>query len=332
LHTESPEYSLSSLCELFGVSRQAFYQRKELDFESEQFKICILEYVLEIRKDAPKMGCQKLLIKCKEYFGEAFYLGRDAFYDLLNENKLMVRIRRRHTRTTDSNHNFHRYPNLIKNFVPSGPNMLWVADITYIPLSVKFCYLSLVTDAYSHKIVGWVLAPSLAYHYTEKALQKAIDKAHSNLEGMIHHSDRGLQYAYPSYITLLEHNGIRPSMTENGDPLENAVAERVNGILKQEWLNAYDFDTIEDVRPVLEKIIDYYNANRPHSSVDWLTPEEAHQRNGILKKHWKNKCYNKFVPVKEFANFEPLRRREILSKPFSLERFQMDYKNMGHIM
>lgn len=294
---------MESLCKLFGVSRQAFYQRKDLDFESEQFKTCVLEYVHEIRKDAPRVGCQKLFPMCKGYFGEDFNLGRDAFYHLLSENRLMVRIRRRHTKTTDSNHNFHLYPNLIKGFTPPGPNRLWVSDITYIPLSVKFCFLSLVTDAYSHKIMGWVLAPTLAFRYTEEALQMAIDNAHSNLEGMIHHSDRGFQYAYPSYISLLESKGVQASMTENGDPLENAIAERVNGILKQEWLNAYNFETIDDVRTVLERIIDYYNAKRPHASINMLTPEVAHQKCGTLLKRWKNYYSKKVAQVKQNTNF-----------------------------
>jgi transposase InsO family protein len=240
---------------------------------------------------------------CKGYFGEDFKLGRDAFYNLLSESRLMVRIRRRHTNTTDSNHNFHLYPNLIKGFTPSGPNKLWVSDITYIPLAVKFCYLSLVTDAYSHKIMGWVLAPTLAYRYTEEALRMAIDNANSNLEGMIHHSDRGFQYAYPSYISLLESNGIKPSMTEKGDPLENAIAERVNGILKQEWLNAYNFETIDDVRTVLEKIIYYYNNKRPHASIDMLTPEAAYKMSGTLLKRWKNYYSKKVVQVKQNTNF-----------------------------
>lgn len=291
------------MCELFGVSRQAFYQRKEFDFESEQFVSCVLEYVREIRKDAPRMGCQKLFVKCGCFFNEEFQFGRDAFYHLLQESGLMLRIHHRHTRTTDSYHNFRLYPNLIRGFVPTAPNQLWVTDITYIVLSVKFCYLSLVTDAYSRKIVAWVLAPTLEYRYTQQALQNAINSADTNLEGLIHHSDRGVQYAYDAYINLLKSNGIRISMTENGDPLENAMAERVNGILKQEWLNQYIFLTIEDVRPVLEKIIEYYNNQRPHASIDMLTPEQAHQKSGTLKKHWKNKYAKKLESTALNTNF-----------------------------
>jgi len=292
------------LCELFGVSRQAFYQRKEFDFESEQFVLCILEYVREIRKDAPRMGCEKLFFKCECFFREDFQFGRDAFYDLLRESGLMLRIRRRHTRTTDSYHNYYLYPNLIRDFVPTAPNQLWVTDITYIVLEVKFCYLSLVTDAYSRKIIAWVLAPTLEYKYTQEALQIAINNANTNLEGLIHHSDRGVQYAYDAYINLLKSNGIRISMTEHGDPLENALAERVNGILKQEWLNQYDFQTIDDVRPVLEKIIEYYNNERPHSSINMMTPEQAHHTSGVLKKHWKNKYAKKLESKELNTNFD----------------------------
>jgi putative transposase len=303
LHTAKPEYKLVPLCKLFGVSRQAFYQRKDFDFESGQFKCCILEYVREIRKEAPRSGCQKLYVMCRNFFGEDFRLGRDAFYHLLHDSGLMIRIRHRHTRTTNSFHNYRLYPNLIRGYIPTTPNQLWVSDITYIPLSVRFCFLSLVTDAYTHEIIGWVLAPTLEYKYTQQALQNAINYADADLNGLIHHSDRGVQYAYDLYINLLTSNGIKISMTENGDPLENAIAERVNGILKQEWLNQYSFQTINDVRPVVEKIIEYYNTQRPHASINMMTPREARQKSGALKKHWKNKYPKKLELAELNANF-----------------------------
>ena len=149
---------------------------------------------------------------CKDFFGEDFRLGRDAFYRLLHDSGLMIRIRHRHTRTTNSYHNYRLYPNLIRGYIPTAPNQLWVSDITYIPLSVRFCFLSLVTDAYTREIVGWVLAPTLEYKYTQQALENAIDYVDTDLDGLIHHSDRGVQYAYDLYTNLLVSNRIKISM------------------------------------------------------------------------------------------------------------------------
>jgi transposase InsO family protein len=250
----------------------------------------ILQYVKEIRSEAPRIGCEKLFVMCKAYFGELFRMGRDAFYRILQESGLMLRIRKRRTRTTDSSHGYCCYRNLIRGFVPERSNQLWVSDITYIRTLTGFCYLSLVTDAYSHKIVGWTLAPKMEYHYTQEALQMAIDGTKKPLKGLIHHSDRGFQYAYTFYTDLLHENGMRISMTENGDPLENAVAERVNGILKQEWLHFHSFKNIEHARSILEPAIAFYNTRRPHASINFLTPEQAENQEGVLRNRWKKKA------------------------------------------
>jgi transposase InsO family protein len=202
-------------------------------------------------------------------------------------------LKKRKTRTTDSSHGYARYPNLIRGFLPEEINQLWVSDITYIWTAAGFCFLSLVTDAYSHKIVGWRLAPTLAYGHTEEALLMAIGNAKSPLEGLIHHSDRGVQYAYPHYTDVLRKEGIRISMTENGDPLENAVAERINGILKQEWLHGHDFGNEAEVLAVLEPAIEFYNTRRPHASIDYLTPEQAESKRGVLINRWKKKTAKK---------------------------------------
>ena len=254
----------------------------------------IVEYVKELRKDHPMLGCEKLYVMCKTYFGTLFDIGRDAFYRILRENKLMLRLRRRkHCRTTDSEHPYPLYPNLIRDYKPVCTDRLWVCDITYIWTSEGFCFLSLVTDAYSHQIIGYKLAPSLAYHYTEEALDMALSQAGEELDKLIHHSDRGFQYAYYKYVNKLNKRQIKISMTENGDPLENAVAERVNGILKQEWLHHHQFKDIEDVRRILDPAIAFYNHHRPHASIDMLTPVQARECSGELKKRWKNKTYKK---------------------------------------
>jgi putative transposase len=249
---------------------------------------------------------------------DSFTLGRDAFYDFLRDNHLMLRRYRRRTRTTDSNHLLHKYPNIIRGIVLMAPNQLWVSDITYIPLMERFCFLSLVTDAYSHKIVGWELAPTLAYKHTEDAMRAAIKNAQCDLHGLIHHSDRGFQYAYPSYIALLNDEGIQPSMTENGDPLENAIAERANGILKQEWLNDYQFKSIDEVRTLLEWVIPYYNSQRAHSSIDWHTPDEASQMKGQLKRRWKNYYRKKVDPIKSNEYVAAPLKTDIKTNQFSM--------------
>lgn len=217
--------------------------------------------------------------------------GRDAFIELLRQNELMVKIRRRkHYKTTDSNHHYRKYPNLIRDVEPSRPNEIWVSDITYIETEEGVCYLSLITDAYSHKIVGWAVGPTLETLYPLEALRMAlsgIDK--DSARGLIHHSDRGCQYCSDAYVTELKRWGMLISMTQSGDPLENAVAERANGILKSEWLNKMTIATREDCKRQLERIITFYNTERPHMSIGWQTPAVAHEQIGIQLRCWKNR-------------------------------------------
>lgn len=206
----------------------------------------------------------------------------------------MHRIRRRKTRTTTTDAYAPFYPNLVKGIVPTSANQVWVSDITYIWTRKGFCYLFLITDLYSHRIMGWVLSSSLKYKNAETALEQAIKTAGCPLCGLIHHSDRGVQYTYYGYMDLLKEHGIQASRTEHGDPLENAVAERVNGILKQEWLSMYRFANEDEVRKVLVPAIEFYNQERPHASNNWLTPEQAYHQKGVLPKRWKN-----YYPSKE---------------------------------
>ena len=216
--------------------------------------------------------------------------GRDAFIEILRKNGLMVHIRRRKRyKTTDSNHHYRKYPNLIKDVVPHRPNEIWVSDITYIETEEGVCYLSLITDAYSHKIVGWALGPTLETIYPLEALRIALatideETAHR----LIHHSDRGCQYCSDAYVSELKSHGISISMTQSGDPLENAIAERANGILKGEWLYKMTIPTRADCKVELTRIIDFYNTQRPHMSIGWQTPEQAHSQHGEQQRCWKN--------------------------------------------
>lgn len=242
------------------------------------------------------MGYLKLYEKCKWFFEAEFTLGRDSFYHLLRERGLMLKLKKRKVRTTDSMHGFFRYKNLTIHFIPTAPCQLWVADITYIRLENGFCYLSLVTDAYSRKIVGWVLSDSLKYIHTQKALEMAIGETKSenrSLAGLIHHSDRGVQYAYPDYTDLLCFHRCRISMTQTGDPLENALAERMNGILKQEWLDASDFTSIAQAQIIVQKAIRLYNTQRPHAALGMKTPQMVHAKEEYKKEEYQIPYYEK---------------------------------------
>jgi transposase InsO family protein len=216
--------------------------------------------------------------------------GRDTFIEILRQNDLMVRMRRRrHYRTTNSEHNYRKYPNLVKGVVPSRPNQIWVADITYVETDEGVCYLSLLTDSYSHKIVGWALGPTLETRYPLEALRMAIATVPpGQTHALIHHSDRGSQYCSYEYVDDLKKHYIGISMTQSGDPLENAVAERANGILKTEWLYKMTFPTRKKCREELERIISFYNEKRPHMSIGMQTPDEAHGQEGPQKRCWKN--------------------------------------------
>jgi len=213
-------------------------------------------------------------------------MGRDALFDLLREHQLLIRKRKAKVQTTFSKHGYQKYPNLIRQYEPLAPNLLWVSDITYICLQQGFAYLSLITDAYSRKIVGFYLSPTLEAIGSIHALKMAL-KSCADCTNLIHHSDRGIQYCSHAYVDLLKDQHIQISMTENGDPLENAIAERVNGILKEELLQQQYAD-LKTARQQVAKAITVYNTLRPHSSCQMLTPHMAHQQTGPLKKHWKN--------------------------------------------
>jgi transposase InsO family protein len=287
---------------VFGVSRQAYYQCDDSFYERETIKGLLPERVDELRRDMPRLGCVKLYEICKKDFGEPIMMGRDAFISLLRESGRMLRIKKRRiARTTDSTHPYRKYPDLAKGYRPDAPCRLWASDITYIVLESGFCCLSLITDVYSRKIVGWEPADSLKYIHTGNALRAALRQAvkeRFNVEGMIHHSDRGVQYAYPGYTDLLASCHCRISMTQSGDPRDNAVAERVNGILKTEWLNAYDFTSLKEAKEVVTKVIGLYNGQRPHMSIGYQVPDQVHQISqhpGAGDLPVKEKC-SSFVP------------------------------------
>jgi putative transposase len=234
------------------------------------------------------MGTRKLHLKIAPLLeAHGIQIGRDHLFDLLQRHKLLIRRRKRKAITTDSRHWMRKYNNLTIDLRCERPEQLWVSDITYIRMSNQWGYLSLITDAYSRKIMGYSLRMDLSTKGCIDALQMALASRLYLKRALIHHSDRGSQYCSGDYVRLLKENDIAISMTENGDPYENALAERVNGILKTEF-NLYSSSVgFEQTCELVKDSITAYNEHRPHSSCDMLTPAQAHLRQGILKKRWK---------------------------------------------
>lgn len=284
---------------LFGKTRHAFYDKKWYLQEKAQHEHIILEMVAEIRREIPGIGTPKLYHLLKAPLrAMQIKTGRDALHRLLLDQGLTVIRKKRYCKTTDSNHWMKKYPNLIRKIKVQRPEQIWVADITYLIVGQDFNFLSLITDAYSKLIVGYCLYPTLEAEGVLNALRMALKKK-TGMEGLIHHSDRGTQYCCGDYVELLKGNRIQISMTEKGDPYENAIAERVNGILKGEFRLNADFKTRDDALLSVEKSIYTYNYKRPHMSCNNLTPFEAHCQSGELKKLWKPKPpFNQLKEVK----------------------------------
>lgn len=214
-------------------------------------------------------------------------MGRDALFDVLASNGLLVKRRKRRVFTTQSFHWLRKYSNLIRDYNPEEPNRIWVSDITYWKIGSGFIYISFITDAYSHKIVGYHVADTLEAIETLKALRMALSTLRRTPIGLIHHSDRGIQYCSSNYVNLLLQHKIRISMTESSDPLENPIAERVNGIIKNEYLDCYQVESLPEARELLDQVIILYNDERPHMSIGNLTPVKVHNGSHIPENLWK---------------------------------------------
>ena len=243
-----------------------------------------------IREDLPRLGVRKLLILLQK---DGHDISRDRLFNLLRDSGMLVKRHRSRTVTTNSRHWMKKWPNLIREVEPSRPDEVWVSDITYIEVmrgsTKNFLYLSLVTDAFTHEIVGYALHDSLDTTGPLRALNMALSKYPAGaLRGLIHHSDRGCQYCSLEYVSKLQEHGIQISMTENGDPYENAVAERVNGILKTEWLYQMTLKSIHQAQMAIDRIVYLYNNIRPHESVGNMTPAASRRAPNPPKKLWKN--------------------------------------------
>lgn len=229
---------------------------------------------------------------CTEFYNDN-PIGRDTFCNLLNDNGMKVRLRIRKPRTTDSTHGLPTYPNLIKSFIPTASNQLWVSDITYIVVMdddthYHFSYLSLVLDAYSEEIVGWSVGTTLDTAYPIEALKMALKRIEDKDVNLIHHSDRGCQYASREYVNMLKEHGIQVSMTESGDPKDNAQAERINNTMKNELLKGKVFRSINEVIAAVAIAVDFYNNRRPHMSIGMMTPTQAAESTGDRDMRWRS--------------------------------------------
>jgi putative transposase len=279
---------IEPLCRMFGKSRQAFYKRQMHLTETEQMEVFVLELVAQVRRELPGLGLHKLY-RClyQPLRTNKIPMGRDKLNTLLRNHGLLITRKKRGARTTNSNHLFRRYPDLAKNLEIIRPEQLWVSDITYICISYDFNYLSLITDAYSKKIMGYCLHPYLTNEGTLNALNMAIRNRAGDLP-LMHHSDRGVQYCSFDYVRLLNKERISISMTQNGEAYENPIAERINGILKTEFDLSRIFKSRSEALLAVKMAIEAYNNVRPHMSCGYLTPTVAHQSSEPLVRHWKN--------------------------------------------
>lgn len=285
------DLSIADLSSWFGISRQAYYQSKNRSFTTAIQEDLVFQKVIYIRANHPRLGGRKLFIKIRSFLKEhKIKMGRDAFFDFLRASNLLVKQRKRYHVTTNSKHWMKKYPNLIKDMEPLGPNHIWVSDITYWKTKSGHYYISFITDAYSRKIVGYQVAETMEAIESVKALKMAIKELNPEVTGLIHHSDRGSQYCSSKYVKTLNKRGIKISMTENGDPLENAIAERINGIIKGEYLFNYEIKSLSSAKEVLKSVVKLYNEERPHSSINNAVPSEVHNNSTDLevKRLWKN--------------------------------------------
>jgi putative transposase len=277
---------MEQLCGLFGLTRQAWYaatRRQEKKCFQEDL---VLSEVRRLRNQIPGLGTAKLHEMMHGFLeGHRIKLGRDKLHNLLKDNGLLVKRKGARIRTTDSDHCYRKYPNRVQNLIPKGPNEMWVSDLTYFPLGSHFVYLTVVMDAYSRKIVGWSLQKTLEAKGSLQALDMALVQRGKCRKSLVHHSDRGVQYCSWMYVNRLRDAQIGISMTESGDPNENAMAERVFRTRKEDF-QLGGFTNFERAMVAITQAIQAYNSLRPHASLDYLTPDQAHKRRGGFELKW----------------------------------------------
>jgi len=277
-HSKASPYSLETICAVHGVSRQAYYHYQTHQANERLKQEMVLQLVCQVRARQPRIGVRKLhqlLTPAFEQLGLQF--GRDALFGLLRAHGLLVKSSKRGHRTTCANHRFYRYPNRITDLVVDRIHQVFVADITYLQTLEGFVYLALVTDLFSRKIVGFDVSDSLSVEGALRACKMAI-KPVTKADALIHHSDRGVQYCCHAYTQFLDSRGVQVSMTQNGDVYQNAVAERVNGILKIEFLLNHTFSSIQQATANAKQSVAIYNNERPHLSLGYQTPQQVYHK------------------------------------------------------
>lgn len=295
LHAQRSEsFRVAELCGLFGKSKQAYYKHDfNIDLRRMALEEFAVQFIREVKAKDPGIGGMKIWSMYCRTFSDRDRIGRDRFCDIFDRYGFKIR-RRRRVRTTDSRHNNPTYPNIVKEIIPTRFGEIIVGDITYIPLESnddqrRFCYVSLLTDSYSKMILGSSVGMTLEALYPMEALSSAIrllGQHKVDLSMTIHHSDRGVQYTCSDYVTELRKNKVMISMTESGNPKDNAQAERINNTLKNELFKDMVFRDIVQVREALYKAINFYNYERPHLSLEMRTPAEAAVEIGRFKRQW----------------------------------------------
>lgn len=281
-------------CYLFGIDRQVYYRKIKRKISKQGKATQVVSMVVEIRKSMPRLGARKLYYLLSDKL-ILMKIGRDKFFDILRANHLLIQPKRSYHVTTNSHHRFRKHQNQLLDLEINRPEQVWVSDITYIGKKEKPCYLSIITDAYSKKIMGHYVADNLNTESSLMALKVAVKQRRNQNLTLIHHSDRGLQYCANDYQNVLNKNEILCSMTQNSDPYENAVAERINGILKQEFFIDKYKQNLDIMKSVVKQAINTYNNQRPHYSNYMLTPNQMHMQNQIKMRTYKTKNSSKLL-------------------------------------
>ncbi len=271
------------ICFILGYSRQSYYKHQKVHSANVQFKENVKKMICEHRKILPRVGTRKLYSLIKpDMDAKGLKCGRDKLFDILREKGLLIKPRKHYVRTTNSRHWLRKYPNIAKEIEIDKPEQLWVSDITYIKTEEGNCYLSMITDAFSRKIMGYNISDSMSSSETIKSLKMALNQRLYPDRKLIHHSDRGLQYCSGDYVNMAEINGVKMSMTEQSDPYENALAERMNRTIKEEFCLDTVLKTKLQVYNTVKEAIELYNNYRPHLSLNYKTPESTHKKNQDL--------------------------------------------------
>ena len=282
---------MTATCRLFGIGRQVYYRSISKERNRQQIATDVVLMVEQVRMRMPRLGTRKLYHLLEEKL-KPLGVGRDRLFAIMKANNLQITPKRHYHITTNSHHRFRKHKNLIQSLEINRPEQVWVSDITYIGTRVSPMYLSLVTDAYSKRIMGFNVSRSLDASGAVSAMEQALKKRVCPKERLIHHSDRGLQYCCDTYQELLSKHKVACSMTETYDPYQNAIAERVNGILKHEFILGITTGDLKLMQKLMDQSIYIYNVERPHLSCFMKTPNTMHRQKTIKIKNYKNNIAN----------------------------------------